>query len=78
MDRKRISQVVRVRRLGGAIRQKRDDGGMKKTQQFSPVGFQENFGVRRRFQPFLAANTGYLYSAEIVSWLLLAVEKGFT
>jgi hypothetical protein len=31
-------------------------------QQFSPVGFQENFGVRRRFQPFLAANTGYLYS----------------
>jgi ParB family transcriptional regulator, chromosome partitioning protein len=31
MDRKRISQVVRVRRLDGAIRQKRDDGGVKKT-----------------------------------------------
>jgi hypothetical protein len=31
-------------------------------QQFSPVGFQENFGVRRRFQPLLAINMGYLYS----------------
>lgn len=31
-------------------------------QQFSPIGFQENFGVRRRFQPFLSLNAGYLYS----------------
>ena len=31
-------------------------------QQFSPVGLQENFGVRHRFQPFLSLNAGYLYS----------------
>ena len=31
-------------------------------QQFSPVGFQENLGVRHRFQPFLSVNAGYLYS----------------